>query len=71
MCREVIEFRQHDSETFYFLANLKAGVILQYDGYIYISFDLCEAHNRTGEFQRCICPCVVNTLEMTSFASVS
>ena len=35
MCREVIEFRQHDSETFYFLANLKAGLILQYDGYIF------------------------------------
>ena len=41
--------------------------------YEYISSDLCEAQNRTGEFQRLICSCAVDiamTSNRLSFASV-
>lgn len=41
---------------------------LQYTGCIKIYnllFDLCEGPNKTGEFQKCICLCVI-TLEMTA-----
>ena len=43
------------------------------DIYRNISLDLCQAQNRSREFQRCICSCVVNlamTSDRLSFASV-
>ena len=66
MCREVNSDDIYATEKgFYVLEIRPARIEIRVnfntlDICKYISFDLCEAYNKTGEFQKCIFPWVDN-----------